>query len=94
MRWIVGAMMFARFHGSNHFTHILDPKSILESSCENVAGQLRQKLLATAGTNVTKPCTSGKETEPRNIPLTDYRCQGWQKLDMYWGPLYGSHVVW
>ena len=24
----------------------------------------------------------GKETEPRNIPLTEYRCQGWQKLDM------------
>ena len=24
----------------------------------------------------------GKETEPRNIPLTEYRCQGWHKLDM------------
>ena len=24
----------------------------------------------------------GKETEPRNIPLTEYRCKGWQKLDM------------
>ena len=25
----------------------------------------------------------GKETEPRNIPLTEHRRQGWQKLDMY-----------
>ena len=25
---------------------------------------------------------NGKETEPRNIPLTEYRCKGWQKLDM------------
>ena len=26
---------------------------------------------------------NGKETEPRNIPLTEHRRQGWQKLDMY-----------
>ena len=31
---------------------------------------------------IKRSSLSGKETEPRNIPLTEYRCQGWQKLDM------------
>ena len=43
---------------SNIRNELLGQKIILVHGCENVAGKLRQKLKATAGTNFTKTCTN------------------------------------
>ena len=57
--FICGARRSAKRDSHNSCpTNILGPEINLVRGCENVAGKLRQKWKATAGSNFTKPHTS------------------------------------
>ena len=53
-------------HSSSALMKLQVPKIMHESGCENVARKLKQEWKVTAGTNLTKPCTSIITVPSRN----------------------------